>query len=109
MSSVKWIENLKQKWNIQSNWDFCAIMIVFSIAGMSIIYVRRPLFHLLGISAQTPFWIKFLAWFSIVFPTYQINLLIFGFLLGQFGFFWEKEKKLAEFFRKLIFREKKSA
>lgn len=98
MTSPQWINRLKQKWNVNSNWDFIAIMIVFSLAGMSIVYVRKPLFHLLGITAATPFWIKFFAWLAIVFPTYQINLLIFGFLLGQFHFFWEKEKQMGRFF-----------
>jgi len=94
---------LKNKWGIKSNWDFIAINIVFSLAGMAIVIVRKPLFLLLGFSAETPFWMKFLAWLAIVFPTYQINLLIFGFLLGQFGFFWDKEKKLFQFFAKKIF------
>jgi len=108
MKSPSWIINLKKKWNIDSNWDFILIMVVFSIAGMSIVYVRKPLFHILGITAATPFWIKFFAWLIIVFPTYQINLIIFGFLLGQFNFFWEKEKQLGRFFRRLFSREKSS-
>jgi hypothetical protein len=38
----------------------------------------------------------------IVFPLYQINLLIFGFLLGQFEFFWEKEKALVRFVKRQL-------
>ena len=109
MTTPNWIIKLKKKWNIDSNWDFILIMIVFSIAGMSIVYVRRPLFHVLGITATTPFWIKFVIWLIIVFPTYQINLIIFGFLLGQFNFFWEKEKQMGRFFRRLVVGKKRSA
>ena len=94
MSELAWMERLKRKWNIKSDLDFWLIMIVFSLAGMSIVFVRKPLFVILGITAATPFWIKFFTWLAIVFPTYQINLLIFGFLLGQFEFFWEKEKSV---------------
>jgi len=107
MTTPKWVDTLKRKWNIKSNWDFMAIMIVFSIAGMSIVFVRVPLFYILGINETTPFWIKFIAWLAIVFPTYQINLIIFGFLLGQFPFFWEKEKQMGRFFIRL-FTGKKS-
>jgi len=107
MSEPNWVTHLKKKWNINSNWDFIVIMLVFSLAGMSIVYVRKPLFYLFGITAATPFWIKFLTWLAIVFPTYQINLIIFGFLLGQFNFFWEKEKQMGRFFVR-IFSGKKS-
>ena len=72
-------------------------MLVFSLAGMMIVYERRPVFHILGITAATPFWVKFLAWLAVVFPAYQLNLIIFGSLLGQFRFFWEKEKKMGRF------------
>lgn len=106
MNTPNWINKFKKKWNITSHWDFMAIMIVFSLAGMSIVYVRRPLFLLFGITATTPFWIKFLTWLAIVFPTYQINLIIFGFLLGQFPFFWEKEKQMGRFFKRIIFGKK---
>ena len=109
MTTPNWIIKLKKKWSIDSNWDFILIMIVFSIAGMSIVYVRRPLFYVLGITAATPFWIKFITWLIIVFPTYQINLIIFGFLLGQFNFFWEKEKQMGRFFLRLVPGKKRSA
>jgi len=109
MKTPNWIIKLKRKWNIDSNWDFILIMIVFSIAGMSIVYVRKPLFHVLGITTATPFLIKFFAWLIIVFPTYQINLIIFGFLLGQFNFFWEKEKQMGRFFLRLVSGNKRSA
>ena len=108
MITPNWITKLKKKWRIDSNWDFILIMIVFSIAGMSIVYVRRPLFYVLGITAATPFWIKFITWLIIVFPTYQINLIIFGFLLGQFTFFWEKEKQMGKFFLRFVSGKKRS-
>ena len=95
-------DKLKKKWNINSTWDVVIICIVFSLAGMSIVYVRKPLFVLFGITKTTPFIIKFLCWLAIVFPTYQINLIIFGFLFGKFDFFWEKEKKMGRFFLKLF-------
>jgi len=96
------LNRLKEKWGIQSNGQFILINCVFALAGMSIVFVRKPLFIILGISEQTPFWIKFCAWLAIVFPSYQINLLLFGFLLGQFNFFWEKEKKIGRYFLRLF-------
>ena len=103
MTALHWVNRLKKKWNIERNVDFFVIMLVFSIAGMTIVFERRPLFHMFGIKATTPFWIKFFVWLAVVFPSYQINLIIFGFLMGQFDFFWEKEKKLGRFFRRAVF------
>jgi len=100
---------LKQKWGIQSNWDFVIINIVFALAGMTIIYERKPIFHLISITAETPFIVKLIVWLLIVFPCYQINLIVFGALLGQFRFFWEKEKQMGKFLFKLFTRKKKSA
>jgi len=90
------------KWGIKSNWDVLLILVTFSLAGMFILYERKPIFHLFGIQPDTPFWIKTCVYIPVVFPLYQINLLVFGFLLGQFGFFWEKEKAMVRFFKRKI-------
>lgn len=94
MSLPPFVKRLMTKWKINSLWDFFAIMLVFSLAGMSIVYVRRPVFHLVGITKETPFILKFFCWLLVVFPSYQLGLLVFGFLLGQWNFFWAKEKQM---------------
>jgi len=97
---MNYFQHLKTKWNIKSNWDVLLILIVFSLAGMMILHERKPIFHVLGITAETPMWIKVCIYIPIVIPLYQMNLLIFGFLLGQFGFFWNKEKQLIKLLAK---------
>jgi hypothetical protein len=104
---MRFIYILKQKWGIQSNLDFILIMTVFSLAGMSISWMRRPVFHWIGISETTPLWIKVLVYIPLIVPLYQLNLLVFGTLLGQFSFFWEKEKKMGRFFISLITGKKR--
>jgi hypothetical protein len=96
------IHKLKKKWNIQRDWDLIAVILVFSLAGMSIGFFRRPVFHALGITAQTPLWIKIVIYIPLIVPIYQINLIIYGFLLGQFRFFWEKEKRIARFLLRIL-------
>jgi hypothetical protein len=94
---MRWIEKLKNKWGIQSDWDFWMIMLTFSLAGSAIGFVRPIVFHIFGIEQSTPLWIKICAYIPLIPPVYQVGLLFFGFLLGQFPFFWEKEKRLAKF------------
>jgi len=98
---LNYIENLKKKWGIKGIWHFIVINLVFALAGMSIVFVRKPVFSILGITPETSLWIKILIYIPLIIPIYQINLLFFGFLFGQFKFFWEKEKKMARFFVRL--------
>lgn len=87
-------QRLQQKWGLSSLWQTALVFIVFALAGMSILPTRKLIFHLLHFDGQTPFWLKFVAWLCVVFPAYQLFLIVYGTLLGQFRFFWEKEKKL---------------
>jgi hypothetical protein len=86
------IDKLKKKWGISSNLDFIMIMLVFSLAGMSISFARPFVFHVLHLD-HAPLWVKIVVYLPLIVPLYQCGLLVFGFLLGQFKFFWEWEKK----------------
>ncbi len=95
-----WVVKLKEKWGVKSNFDFIMIMLSFSLAGSMISVCRPPIFHFLGITSATPMWEKVLIYIPMIPPIYQVFLMIFGTILGQFNFFWEKEKKLGRFFVK---------
>jgi hypothetical protein len=84
---MTWIERLKIKWQIKSDWDFWMIMLSFSLAGMFIMPVRKLIFHVLGITSTTPLWVKILVYLPLIPPAYYVGLMIFGSLLGQFSFF----------------------
>lgn len=98
------LDKLKEKWGITSNWDVVAIMIVFAISGSSILFVKPLWYGVFNITEDTATWLRILVWLAMVFPTYQAFLLIYGFLFGQFKFFWAKEKAMynavANLFRK---------
>lgn len=90
---TKYIEKLKERWGVESYWQVMLILFIFSISGMSSLYVRKFVFDLIGITSDTAFWIKAAAWLLTVFPSYQILFLLYGFLLGQFNFVWKFEKQ----------------
>lgn len=92
-------EKLKRKWNIKSNFQLLLILIIFSVTGSASLYVRKVVFSWLEISPDTNLWIKVPLYILIVFPSYQILLLIIGGLLGQFRFAWEFEKKMFSRFK----------
>ncbi len=100
------LEKLKAKWGLKTNWDIIAVLIVFSISGSSIMFVKPLWYHLFGVTDATPTWLKVIIWLAMVFPTYQAFLLIYGFIFGQFKFFWAKEKKMAMAIGRLFGRRK---
>ena len=95
-----WINRLKTKWGITSTGQVVAILVAFSLAGMSITLVRPLVWTLFGFTEETSMWIKVPTYLVMIFPTYQVMLMVFGTLLGQFRFFWAKEKAMLRFFAK---------
>ncbi len=104
MAGSTFIRKLQTRWGVQSVWQVLVILLVFALTGISAMYIKRPIFALLGIDANDPFWLRMLVWLITVLPAYQILLLLYGFLLGQFSFFWAFEKKMFSGIRKLFSR-----
>jgi hypothetical protein len=88
----KWIEKLKAQWGLSSAYRVVMVLITFSLAGMAVVLLRDHLYAFLGVT-DAGFWIKFLLFLTFFLPTHNLLLLVFGFFLGQFAFFWEYEKR----------------
>ncbi|OMP30656.1 DUF6787 family protein [Mangrovimonas sp. DI 80] len=91
-----WIfKKLEHKWVVTYKWEMIRIFIVFAITGSSSVFVGRPLIAWAGITKENLnpalYWVLFII-IGLIF--YQILLVTFGWLLGQFQFFWEFEKKM---------------
>ncbi len=92
-------QRFKEKWNIKSNWQLTIILIVFSITGSAALVVRKFAFSLMGIQPETTLFLKIPLYILILFPAYQILLLIIGTLVGQFHFFYAFQKKSLAFLK----------
>ena len=89
------MKNFKERWNIDSNLQLTIIIIVFAITGSSSVKLATPLTEFIGLSAETTNWLVY--WtlnVLITFGLYQVLLVTFGTLFGQFKFFWSFEKKM---------------
>ncbi len=86
-------EWFRKRWGLQSILQVIVVLWVFSITGMSFLWLRKPIYDVLNITAESPFWIKASALIVIGIPLYQVLLLLWGALFGQARFFWEFEKK----------------
>jgi hypothetical protein len=88
------IKRLKKKWEIESNFQFWMIMLVFSITGSSLRWIVSPILGQMGIGHETAWAIHIPMYILVAYPSYQIMLMVWGSLLGQFQFFWAFEKKM---------------
>ena len=88
-------EKLKKRWNIESNFQLILILIVFSITGSASAWISKPFVRFLGISEEVmPGWLATVLGLILIFPIYNVLLVIIGTIFGQFKFFWAFEKKM---------------
>lgn len=87
-------KRLKEKWEIESNLQLIMIFIVFSISGSAALIVRKQIFNLINYDPDWPFVFKAVLYLITIVPAYQLMLIFFGTLFGQFSFFWKFEKKM---------------
>jgi hypothetical protein len=93
---IPFLQRLQTKWKVKSLAQVCLILLTFTLTGTTVVLLRKTLFDVLGFTTETSFWLKTLTYLLFVFPAYQLLILVYGALLGQFAFFWEKEKKLGK-------------
>lgn len=107
MAEKNWVERLKDRWGLTSKRQVAIILIVFACTGFSILYLKKLILPLLGITNESAVSVRILVSIFIILPLYQLVLLIYGFIFGQFRFFWEFEKKM--FLRMIAPFRKKTA
>ena len=95
------IDKLKERWKVRSGIQVILILIVFACTGYSVILIK----HLIGISIESPLSHRVLSYVGVL-PIYNVMLLGYGFLFGQFRFFLDFEKR---FFGRIagLFKRKK--
>ena len=88
-------EKLKNKWPVEQRWEMIAIFIVFAITGSVSGKLAGPFTDFLGIQqGNVSGWVFWTFRILLIFPIYQLLLVCFGWLFGQFKFFWNFEKKM---------------
>ncbi|MGB6153361.1 MAG: DUF6787 family protein [Pricia sp.] len=89
------MEKLKKRWGIDSNFQIVIIFIVFGLTGSAAAKLAAPLTEFIGLTQETTNpWFYWPIRILLIFPIYQILLVFFGWLFGQFEFFWNFEKKM---------------
>ena len=100
---AKWIESLKIRWHLKNTWQVIIILMVFAFTGTTVLLIKRPLFEFWFPDGEMPLWAD-ITYYVLILPVYNILLLAYGFVFGQFSFFWDFEKR---FFKRIVSRLKK--
>ena len=103
MTTPSWITRLRAKWNLKNTSQVIVVLIVFACTGFTVLFIKKPILTLLaGDEGNTK--LASVLYYIFILPIYNVLLLFFGFVFGQFQFFWEFEKRsfrrLASLFRK---------
>ncbi len=89
------MEKLKARWGIEHNWQIIVILFVFAITGSTATYLGKPILSFLNITIEIfsifGYWTLRIV---VLFIIYQFLLVFFGWLFGQYTFFWNFEKKM---------------
>lgn len=89
---------LKQKWNVTTK-QFWIIFIVFGCTGTTTAYLTKTITSIIGFTHETSWVWKFLLRLGMLLIGYQILLLFFAAIFGQWKFFFKYEKKLLQTLR----------
>lgn len=84
------LENLQRKWGVRG-WQFFLILCTFAVTGTFTAWVSRGITDWLDVEKYSAGWWGLKALVLVI--GYQVFILFFGFLFGQFAFFWKFEKK----------------
>lgn len=90
-------KKLENKWVVSYKWEMISIFLVFAITGSTSAFISKPIMNVLGIAKENLN--VFLYWFlyiiiGLIF--YQILLITFGWIFGQYTFFRDFLKRFAK-------------
>ncbi|RIW18589.1 hypothetical protein D0X99_02585 [Algoriphagus lacus] len=89
------LQRLQTKWKLESLFQVVMVLVVFACTGFTILFIKNPILNFFGIErGGGQGFVNTVLYLLLVLPLYQIFLLIYGAIFGQFKFFWEKEKQI---------------
>ena len=88
--SVSVFDRMKARWGVGLP-GLLAILAAFSLAGTTTVWFKGPVMAFI-MPETAPGWLQWAVYLVVMLPVYQVLLLAYGALLGQFDFFWSKLK-----------------
>lgn len=86
-----WIDRLAVRWKVAPS-RVLIILLVFACTGFTVMFLKRPIVAWATGSGEPSAWFSVL-YYLLILPFYNLILLVYGALFGQFRFFWAFEKR----------------
>ncbi|MEJ1241190.1 DUF6787 family protein [Chryseolinea sp. T2] len=93
MEQTTWIQRLKQRWKLGSAFQVVVVLIVFACTGFTVLFLKKPILNFLA-GPKGDSTLATILYYIFILPLYNVILLAYGFIFGQFTFFWEFEKRM---------------
>lgn len=90
--SKSWINKLQERWGVSATQVFL-ILIVFACTGFTVMFLKKPIVgFFVGDGEKSVLFT--VIYYILILPVYNIILLFYGTIFGQFNFFWNFEKRM---------------
>ncbi len=90
-SQMKWVKKLQRRWEVTASQVFI-ILTVFACTGFTVMFLKEPILSMIKPPEERN-WMFTVGYYLLILPVYNLFLLIYGFIFGQFTFFWNFEKR----------------
>lgn len=98
---MSWLTKLQNRWQLKNVRQVIVVLIVFACTGFTIKHLEKPVMGWVLGTEDYHFLFK-VVFYVFILPVYFTVLLFYGFIFGQFRFFWVFEKKM---WRRMIGRK----
>ena len=99
------LKKLEKRWIVNERWQIIRIFIIFAITGTSSLYVTNPILNFIGLTKDVlsgnalQLTVYYALKFIVILPFYQLLLLMFGWIFGEYKFFSSFVKKMLNRFK----------
>lgn len=87
-----WLERLGDRWGVGPA-RVLLILLTFACTGFTVMFLKKPVVAFFTGDGEQPLLFTIL-YYILILPVYNVILLIYGALFGQFRFFWAFEKRM---------------
>lgn len=102
---MNWLEKLQQRWEVKNTWQVVVILIVFACTGFTVMFLKEPILALIADKEDRTIWFS-VGYYLLILPIYNVVLLTYGALFGQFRFFLAFEKRMLQGMKRVFVRNK---
>lgn len=93
------MHRLEKRWGV-GPWRVVLILLAFACTGTTVLLLKRPIVDYFTDDGDGSLFFSVI-YYVLILPIYNVMLLLYGALFGQFKFFWAFEKRfLARIFCK---------